>query len=636
MSRSIVSGVLVLVLIGMFLFSRQVSIECTSETNKFFRDSLSVYENVTTHEGDLTINGTETYLIENCTYIQNGNVYVRDQANLEITNSVLRVSQHYNYQYEFVVGDAATLEMKNSSLDGTYGGLFLFFRGTSRGIINSSSLNQTSIWVFDESDVSIGYSTLLEAGAGDSSQMLIVSSEFIWDTNLCFDGDDAVSLDGLTPGYCDYWNLHANVNVTNVSWDFTLMDTYVVAWSIFLQYDTVAFVSNSEIERVSLRFYNRDIRIEGVKPGIYENWRLHNIAFMNVTVTGTWNLDLRFSDDVSCIVANSDAWLTVGAGSGNIYVQDSYVCATAFPQFVGKLVFNNSTFTISGLGLLRSDFFVEGNVSVDEPPWEWPWVSTNVTRNYNMMAKGMSGNPIENVELTLFDKNSTLIWNGTTNSLGQANFDLTFTDNNYTNTLRLEAVKGNLSGAQNVTFLSDTPVIVELGLRDDAITDAVSLKTVVGQGFPMYMNVALVNRGNFTETFNVTVYANNIQIETQPVTLKNGTSTTMTFTLNTTGLVYGNYTISAVADTVPNEADTTDNNCTCNIAVHVGVPGDISGPTQGVYDGKCDMRDISYLIIRFNSKPNSANWNPNADINDDATVNMRDISIAIINFNKHE
>jgi hypothetical protein len=620
----------------MFSFSRQVSIECTSETNKFFRDSLSVYENVTTHEGDLTINGTETYLIGNCTYIQNGNVYVRDQANLEITNSVLRVSQHYNYQYEFVVGDAATLEMKNSSLDGTYGGLFLFFRGTSRGIINSSSLNRTSIWVFDESDVSIGYSTLLEAGAGDSSQMLIVSSEFIWATNLCFDGDDAVSLDGLTPGYCNYWNLHANVNVTNVSWDFTLMDTYVVAWSIFLQYDTIAFVSNSEIERVSLEFYNRDIRIEGVKPGIYENWRLHNIAFMNVTVTGTWNLDLRFSDEASCIVANSDAWLTVGAGSGNIYVQDSYVCVTAFPQFVGKLVFNNSTFTISGLGLLRSDFFVEGNVSVDEPPWEWPWVSTNVTRNYNMMAKGMSGNPIENAELTLFDKNSTLIWNGTTNSLGQANFDLTFTDNNYTNTLRLEAVKGNLSGVQNVTFLSDTPVIVELGLHDDAIASVVPLKTVVGQGFLVHVNVALVNRGNFTETFNVTVYANGTQVETEPVTLKNSTSTNMVLTLNTTGLAYGNYTISAVADAVPNEADTTNNNCTCNVAVHVGVPGDISGPTLGVYDGKCDLRDVSYLIIRFNSRPNSANWNPNVDINNDGTVNMRDVQIPVLNFNKHE
>ena len=120
------------------------------------------------------------------------------------------------------------------------------------------------------------------------------------------------------------------------------------------------------------------------------------------------------------------------------------------------------------------------------------------------------------------------------------------------------------------------------------------------------------------------------------VDLAGGDSAALMFTWNTTGVAYGNYTMTAVADPVANETNTADNNCTCNIPVHVGVPGDISGPTLGVYDGKCDMRDVSYLIIRFNSKPSSANWNANADINNDATVNMRDISIAILNFNKHE
>ena len=71
-------------------------------------------------------------------------------------------------------------------------------------------------------------------------------------------------------------------------------------------------------------------------------------------------------------------------------------------------------------------------------------------------------------------------------------------------------------------------------------------------------------------------------------------------------------------------------------AISARVPGDISGPTQGVYDGTCNMRDIQYLILLFTTKPSSPNWNPNADINNDATVNMRDISIAILNFNKHE
>jgi hypothetical protein len=68
----------------------------------------------------------------------------------------------------------------------------------------------------------------------------------------------------------------------------------------------------------------------------------------------------------------------------------------------------------------------------------------------------------------------------------------------------------------------------------------------------------------------------------------------------------------------------------------VGVPGDVSSSTQGVYDMKCDMKDIAYLVILFNTKPTSPNWNPNADVDNNGVVSMKDIAIAILNFNKHE
>jgi hypothetical protein len=101
-------------------------------------------------------------------------------------------------------------------------------------------------------------------------------------------------------------------------------------------------------------------------------------------------------------------------------------------------------------------------------------------------------------------------------------------------------------------------------------------------------------------------------------------------------LAYGNYTIEAAVEPVLGETNTANNNCTCDMPVHVGVPGDISGPIQGVYDGICNMKDIQYLILYFNTNPTSPNWKPNADVNNDGTVNMRDIQIAILNFNKHE
>ena len=94
--------------------------------------------------------------------------------------------------------------------------------------------------------------------------------------------------------------------------------------------------------------------------------------------------------------------------------------------------------------------------------------------------------------------------------------------------------------------------------------------------------------------------------------------------------------MSAVADTVPGETNTSNNNFTCTFPVHVGVPGDVSSSTPGVYDGVVNMKDIAYMVALFNTKPGSPNWNPNADVNNDGVVNMKDIAIGVAYFNKRE
>jgi rhodanese-related sulfurtransferase len=197
--------------------------------------------------------------------------------------------------------------------------------------------------------------------------------------------------------------------------------------------------------------------------------------------------------------------------------------------------------------------------------------------------------------------------------------------------------------------IGDTPYVIDADNRDRyplmnphtpqpgvAVINVSPFKTVVGLGYCLNVSAIVANQGDYPEAFNVTVYANGTQIEVQPITLENDTSATMTFAWNTTDFAYGNYTLSAYAWPVPEEADVADNNYTCTYSVHVGVAGDVSGPMQGVYDGTTNMRDINYLILLFNTNPSSSNWKPNADINNDGTVNMRDIQIAILDFNKHE
>jgi nitrous oxidase accessory protein NosD len=101
---------------------------------------------------------------------------------------------------------------------------------------------------------------------------------------------------------------------------------------------------------------------------------------------------------------------------------------------------------------------------------------------------------------------------------------------------------------------------ISIGPIDIAVTNVTSFKTVVGQGYSVSINVTVTNQGNYSETFNVTAYANTTVIDTRTdITLTSGNPTTITFTWDTTGFAKGNYTISAYAWPVPGETDTTDN-----------------------------------------------------------------------------
>jgi hypothetical protein len=201
----------------------------------------------------------------------------------------------------------------------------------------------------------------------------------------------------------------------------------------------------------------------------------------------------------------------------------------------------------------------------------------------------------------------------------------------------VDGINGS-TGVSSIVLSIDAPhVATAIYLTPDiAMTDVIPSKTVVGQDYCVNVTVTVEDLGFSAAIFNVTLYANNSSVENQTTILIPGYSVIIHFAWNTSGFAYGNYTIGAYAWPLDGEINTANNNYTCSIEVYVGVPGDVSGSTQGVYDKKCDMKDIAYLVILFNTKPTSPNWNPNADVNNDGVCNMKDIAIAIINFNKHE
>jgi hypothetical protein len=183
-------------------------------------------------------------------------------------------------------------------------------------------------------------------------------------------------------------------------------------------------------------------------------------------------------------------------------------------------------------------------------------------------------------------------------------------------------ILGN-STAQRIshTTIDGNVQVLVTGISNIAVTNVNPLKTIVGQGYSMHINVTVENQGDLTVTFNVTVYANTTAIETQTVnSMPNGTSTILTFTWDTAGFAYGNYTISAYAWPLPGESNIEDNSFDDGLVI-ITIPGDINGSF------KVDVGDLALLAVAWFSTPDSPNWRPNADIDASYRVDVGDLAI---------
>jgi len=87
--------------------------------------------------------------------------------------------------------------------------------------------------------------------------------------------------------------------------------------------------------------------------------------------------------------------------------------------------------------------------------------NSNVTRNFHAVVRNEADQPVPNAELTLLDHDK-VIWNGYSNSYGEADFNVTFTDANYMARMKLKALKENNLAMKNVQLLSNTTIVLNI------------------------------------------------------------------------------------------------------------------------------------------------------------------------------
>jgi PKD repeat protein len=161
--------------------------------------------------------------------------------------------------------------------------------------------------------------------------------------------------------------------------------------------------------------------------------------------------------------------------------------------------------------------------------------------------------------------------------------------------------------------------------RDVAVLSATASVKLLGTYFFVAINATVENQGYYTETFNMTSYANTTAIQTQTVILTSGYSANLTALWNTTAFAKGNYTISVTLSEVPGETDTADN-LLVDGWVFVTIPGDADE------DRDVDIFDIVKIAISYGSQLGEPEYTTSCDIDSDGDVDIFDVVIAARNY----
>jgi len=195
---------------------------------------------------------------------------------------------------------------------------------------------------------------------------------------------------------------------------------------------------------------------------------------------------------------------------------------------------------------------------------------------------------------------------------------LTFSDDKLGNSTGLLMPHGTTGGSVSV-------------LNHDVAIVAISSSTnETYEGRLVNINATAKNLGLAPENFTVTIYANSNLIGTSEVLnlLPNETTLVELF-WNTSGFAnMTSYVISAQASSVPFETNLANNALTDGI-VKVKIMGDVNG------DGTVSILDLEAWDTAYGSSEGMPNWNPQADLNGNGTVDKEDGKLIIDNYGNH-
>jgi len=188
-------------------------------------------------------------------------------------------------------------------------------------------------------------------------------------------------------------------------------------------------------------------------------------------------------------------------------------------------------------------------------------------------------------------------------------------------------------------FSFPLPIAESSEVHNVAVSNVTAWPTFVVPSMVVHINVTVENHGTSNESFCLTVYADNLTLQTMSVDLDPGLSKSLTFEWQTQSYpdyipmifpppwppdepMLENVTIWAEADVVAGEIDTSDNVYVDGTVTIIWMPPDVNG------DGIIGIYDIVLLICAYWSNVGDSRYNILMDFNQDGKINIYDIVIS--------
>jgi hypothetical protein len=483
------------------------------------------------HTGDIVLTGSTEMVIENVTYTQTGNIYVHDNAKLIISNATLIINQHYHEEWGIVFSENAYFEVSNSTIDVSIPDecIEIIFQDSASVAAVDSNLEEGRVLAYfgvgaDYRGVATISNTSLHSicprlTPTGSGKIHVSDCPFINTLGFDYDGGFVGEFSDLRPGLFTSWVYNAgnwDISIQNTS--IAYIDTSCVGPSevVFRNCDISQFNArptapdiymkaiDSQIEQLPMhRIENVTGELHGLRPGHYDYFRLRD----HVTGFTPPDVILENSDIVSgflvsvycshILIDDSILELRSYGVRDDITTTNSHISSLMlYLSQDSVLNFDNVTLDSLDVYVPAISVTIKGNIDFSSAARVSRWYGpSTVNRQYPVQVQNNAGNPISGANLHLYAPDNHLVWNGTTDTLGRASFTLSFTDSNYTDTLRLEAVKGNLFDTQGVTLLSDTPIVLTaLAQYNLSISSTTGGNvTMPGQGMLTYDEGKVVN-----------------------------------------------------------------------------------------------------------------------------------------------